>query len=131
FGEGDTIFHLDGKSVIHSPGTEDEYGSCWEDPRWRTFSSRYCSHPLNENGVNRMYRWHVANPVRFQRELKVEIQNQHDNGRPTTTDADDYTSLAFWYQEGAAESGSVAWLYGTNLGKFLRQEVMLQSTRIS
>ena len=47
-----------------------------------------------------MYRWYVANPVRFQEALKVEIQNQHDNGTPTTSDADDYTSLAFWYQEG-------------------------------
>ena len=101
FGEGDTIFHLDGKSFAHTPGTEDEYGSCWEDPNWRTFSSPYCGHLLNESGVNRMYRWHVANPVRFQNGLKVEIQNQHENGTATTTDADDYTSLAFWYQEGA------------------------------
>ena len=48
-----------------------------------------------------MYRWYVANPVRFQEGLKVEIQNQHDNGTATANDADDYTSLAFWYQEGA------------------------------
>ena len=48
-----------------------------------------------------MYRWYVANPVRFQQSLKVEIQNQHNNGMPTTSDADDYTSVAFWYQEGA------------------------------
>lgn len=101
FGEGDTIFHLDGKSFGHTPGTEDEYGSCWEDPRWRTFSSGYCGHVLNENGVNRMYRWYMANPVRFQKSLKVEIQNQHDNGTPTASDADDYISVAFWYQEGA------------------------------
>ena len=100
FGEGDTIFHLDGKTFGHTPGTEDEYGSCWEDPRWRTFSSSYCGHVLNENGVNRMYRWYVTNPVRFQKSLKVEIQNQHNNGTPTTSDADDYTSVAFWYQEG-------------------------------
>jgi hypothetical protein len=100
FGEGDTIFRLDRKTAGHTPGTEDEYGSCWEDPNWRTFASLYCGHPLNENGVNRMYRWYVANPVRFQEALKVEIQNQHDNGTPTTADADDYTSLAFWYQEG-------------------------------
>jgi hypothetical protein len=100
FGEGDTLFHLDGKSFGHTPGTEDEYGSCWEDPKWRTFSSIYCGHILNENGVNRMYRWYMANPVRFQKSLKVEIQNQHDNGTPTTNDADDYTSVAFWYQEG-------------------------------
>lgn len=100
FGEGDTVFHLDGKTAAHTPGTEDEYGSCWEDANWRTFSSLYCGHPLNENGVNRMYRWYVANPVRFREALKVEIQNQHNNGTPTTADADDYTSLAFWYQEG-------------------------------
>jgi hypothetical protein len=57
---------------------------------------------MNENGMNRMYRWYVANPVRFQKSLKVEIQNQHDNGTPTTTeDADDYIGVAFWYQEGA------------------------------
>jgi hypothetical protein len=101
FGEGDTILHLDGNTDIHSPGTEDEYGSCWEDPNWRTFAAPYCGHPLNENGVNRMYRWYVANPVRFQENLKVEIQNQHNNGTPTGADADDYISLSFWYQEGA------------------------------
>lgn len=101
FGEGDTIFHLDGERFGHTPGTEDELGSCWEDPRWRTFTSFYCGHILNENGVNRMYRWYVANPVRFRHSLKVEIQNQHNNGTPTTNDADDYTSVAFWYQEGA------------------------------
>jgi hypothetical protein len=101
FGEGDTIFHLDGKTAGHTPGTEDEYGSCWEDPNWRTFASPYCGHVLNQTGVNRMYRWYVANPVRFQESLKVEIQNQHDNGTPTSSDADDYTSVAFWYQEGA------------------------------
>ena len=99
FGEGDTLFQLDGESFGHTPGTEDEYGSCWEDPNWRIFSSPYCGHPLNEKGVNRMYRWYVANPVRFQKTLKVEIQNQHDNGTPTSSDADDYTSVAFWYQE--------------------------------
>lgn len=101
FGEGDTLFHLDGQTFGHSPGTEDEYGSCWEDPRWRTFSSSYCGHIFNEDGVNLMYRWYIANPVRFQHSFKVEIQNQHDNGVSTTAStADDYTSVAFWYQEG-------------------------------
>ena len=99
FGEGDTIFHLDGQRIAHTPGTEDEYGSCWEGPGWSIFSYLYCGHILNRDGANRMYRWYVANPVRFQKSLKVEIQNQHDNGKPTAGDADDYTSVAFWYQE--------------------------------
>jgi hypothetical protein len=54
-----------------------------------------------------MYRWYVANPVRFQESLKVEIQNQHDNGTPTSTDADDYTSIAYWYQEGPRQAISL------------------------
>ncbi|MGO8698082.1 MAG: DUF2961 domain-containing protein [Limisphaerales bacterium] len=52
-----------------------------------------------EKGDNRMYRWYLLNPVRFQQSLKVELQNQHNNGTPTTNDADDYASVAFWYQE--------------------------------
>ena len=101
FGEGDTIFLLDGQVFRHTPGTEDEFGSCWEDPNWRTFTALYCGHILNESSVNRMYRWYVSNTVRFQHSLKIEIQNRHNNGTPTTaSEADDYTSVAFWYQEG-------------------------------
>ena len=100
FGEGDTIFHRDGSTMTHTPGTEDEYGSCWEGPGWNTFAHLYCGHILNWDGENRMYRWYVANPVRFRESLKVEIQNSHDNVKLTTAeDADDYTSVAFWYQE--------------------------------
>jgi len=51
-----------------------------------------------EKGDNRMYRWYLANPVRYQQSLTVQIQNQHQDGTPTAGDADDYTSIAFWYQ---------------------------------
>ena len=98
WGEGDTIFHLDGKSITHSPGTEDEYGACWGFGT--TYSYLESGYLQNDKGNHRMYRWYLTNPVRFQDSLKVEIQNQHDNGTPTTTDADDYTSIAYWYQEG-------------------------------
>jgi hypothetical protein len=98
WGEGDTIFELDGQRMTHSPGTEDEYGSCWGFEH--TYSYLYSGYLQMERGDHRMYRWYLANPVRFQKSLRVEIQNQHQNGRPTTTDADDYTSVAFWYQEG-------------------------------
>jgi hypothetical protein len=29
WGEGDAIFHVDGRALTHAPGTEDEYGSTW------------------------------------------------------------------------------------------------------
>jgi hypothetical protein len=96
WGEGDTIFHIDGKAVTHSPGTEDEYGSCWMFGH--TYSYLYSGYILMEKTDHRMYRWYVANPVRFQDSLRVEIQNQRwQDGQIKSQD--DYTSVAFWYQE--------------------------------
>ena len=96
WGEGDTIFCLDGKPMTHTPGTEDEYGSCWSFEH--LFSYLYSGYLQMEKEDNRMYRWYVANPVRFQESLKVEIQNQRwENGQVPSSD--DYTSVAFWYQE--------------------------------
>ena len=98
WGEGDTIFYLDGKEMTHTPGTEDEYGSCWAFKH--TFSYLYAGYIQDEAGKNRMYRWYVTNPVRFQKSLKVVIQNQrNENGQVPSKD--DYTSVAYWYQDGA------------------------------
>jgi hypothetical protein len=93
WGEGVTIFHLDGRTMVHTPGTEDEYGSCWGFGG--TFAYPYCGYIQNEKGNNRMYRWYLPNPVRFQKSLKVEIQDIYNFG----PGADDYTSTAYWYQE--------------------------------
>lgn len=93
WGEGITIFHLDGKTMVHTPGTEDEYGSCWGFGH--TFAYPYCGYLQNEKGSNLMYRWYVPNPVRFRQSLKVEIQDIYNFG----SGADDLTSVAFWYQE--------------------------------
>jgi hypothetical protein len=96
WGEGDTIFHLDGKTMTHTPGTEDEYGSCWGFGKLYQYA--YSGYLENTGGQNRMYRWYLANPARFQQSLKVEIQNQrYDKGQIPSRD--DYTSIAFWYQE--------------------------------
>jgi hypothetical protein len=93
WGEGITIFHVDGKTMIHTPGTEDEYGSCWGFGG--TFAYPYCGYLQNEKGDHRMYRWYVANPVRFQKSLKVEIQDIRNFG----PGSDDFTSVAYWYQD--------------------------------
>ena len=99
WGEGDTIFHVDGRALTHTPGTEDEYGSCWDFKH--TYSFVYSGYIQMDGGKNRMYRWYVANPVRFQKSFKVEIQNQRGEGNSQIPSHDDYTSVAFWYQEGA------------------------------
>ncbi|HZQ20499.1 MAG TPA: glycoside hydrolase family 172 protein [Terriglobales bacterium] len=98
WGEGDTIFDIDGNKLTHTPGTEDEYGSTWFFEH--TYSYVYSGYIQMDEGKNRMYRWYLANPVRFQKSLQVDIQNQrYQNGQ--TPSQDDYTSVAFWYQEGA------------------------------
>jgi len=99
WGEGDTIFHVDGKLLTHTPGTEDEYGSCWGFEH--TYSYMYSGYIQMEEGRNQMYRWYLANPVRFQKSLEVEIQNQRAEGGAQVPSRDDYTSVAFWYQKGA------------------------------
>jgi len=86
WGEGDTIFHIDGKTTTHTPGTEDEYGSCWGFEH--TYSYLNSGYLLMEEEDHRMYRWYLPNPVRFQQLFKVEIQNQrYDNAQepPGTT----------------------------------------------
>jgi hypothetical protein len=95
WGEGDTILTRDGKKVTHTPGTEDEYGAAWGFGEG-SFAADYCGHIENGNGRNRMYRWYVANPIRFRESLKVEIQNQRYE-RAQVPSNDDYISVAYWY----------------------------------
>ena len=99
WGEGDTNFTVDGTAITHTPGTEDEYGSCWAFEH--TYAYAYSGYINMSEGKNEMYRWYLANPVRFQNSLKVEIQNQRDENDKQVPSHDDYTSVVFWYQEGA------------------------------
>ena len=108
WGEGDTLFNADGLTLTHTPGTEDEYGSCWGFDH--TYQYAYSGYIEMAGDANRMYRWYLANPVRFQRSLKVGIQNQHvdnDSGKQVPSH-DDYTSVAYWYQEGAHPAPALA-----------------------
>ena len=101
WGEGITVFHRDGHTMVHTPGTEDEYGSCWGFGG--AFSHACCGYLPDGKGSNRMYRWYLANPVRFQKSLRVEIQDICDFG----PGFDDFTSVAFWYQEEPHQSFSL------------------------
>ena len=44
-------------------------------------------------GKNAMYRFHVQDPIRFERSIRVTIETGHDNAL-----ANDYVSTAYWYQ---------------------------------
>ncbi len=105
WGEGDTDFMIDGTAVKHTPGTEDEYGACWMFEHKYTYM--YSGYIEDSAGENRMYRWYLANPVVFKKELSVMIQNEYvkpgtfyDPSKQQEA-TDDYRSVAFWYQRGS------------------------------
>ena len=99
WGEGDTDFIIDGDALKHTPGTEDEYGSCWGFGH--KYSYMYSGYIEDTNGAYRMYRWYLANPIVFKKKLNVTIQNQYLNSGKQVDANDDYVSIAFWYQRGA------------------------------
>jgi hypothetical protein len=47
----------------------------------------------NWSGQVSLYRFHVEDPVTFERSIKVTIEHGHANKR-----SDDYSSVAYWYQ---------------------------------
>lgn len=114
WGEGEVKFYLDDDDAfptIVSTGTEDYFGGAWnfEDPpgEYGTFSGPYSGfhQQIRPDGLYRsqtrfgMYRWHLMDPVEFQRRLRVTIQalgwTRHGRYLPLR---DDIASVAYWYQ---------------------------------
>ena len=106
WGEGEVKFYLDGDGkypTICTTGTEDYFGGAWNFGD-TAFSAPFLGYPLfrKENGQipkHALYRWHVADPIRFKKDLRVTIQTLGwwPNGKfqPLT---DDLSSVAYWYQ---------------------------------
>ncbi|MCZ2075761.1 MAG: DUF2961 domain-containing protein [Bryobacterales bacterium] len=106
WGEGEVKFYLDGDGkfpTICTTGTEDYFGGAWNFGN-TPFSAPFLGYPLyrQEKGQipkHALYRWHVPDPIRFKKDLRVTIQTLGwwPNGKfqPLT---DDLSSVAYWYQ---------------------------------
>lgn len=114
FGEGEIKFYLDGDDdfpTICGTGTEDYFGGAWnwEHPKgeYGTYSTPFLGmhQVIKPDGLYRsqqrfgMYRWHIMDPIRFERDLRVTIQalGWRSGGRYLPLQ-DDIASTAFWYQ---------------------------------
>jgi hypothetical protein len=114
WGEGEIKFFMDGDQefpTICGTGTEDYFGGAWdfEYPKgeYCEFTSPYTGlcQVIKPDGLYRsqmrfgMYRWHIMDPIRFERDLKVTIQalGWRSGGRYLPMQ-DDISSTAFWYQ---------------------------------
>ena len=119
WGEGEIKFFLDGDRefpTICGTGTEDYFGGAWcfvesrkEGDRYGAYSTPYLGMPqvIVGNAANMwrtqqrygLYRWHIADPVRFEQDLKITMQalGWRSGGRYLPLQ-DDIASTAFWYQ---------------------------------
>jgi hypothetical protein len=105
WGEGEIKFFLDGDAdnpTICGTGTEDYFGGAWGFGD--TFSTPFLGYPLWERVEGQvpkhgLYRWHIMDPIRFDADLRVTMQELGwwPNGcyQPLT---DDIASVGYWYQ---------------------------------
>lgn len=106
WGEGEVKFYLDGDGefpTICYTGTEDYFGGAWNFGD-TTFSTPFLGYPLFHKPAGQIpkhaiYRWHVPDPIRFKKNLRVTIQAlghwPNTKFQPLT---DDISSVAYWYQ---------------------------------
>jgi len=105
WGEGEIKFFIDGDAgspTICGTGTEDYFGGAW--CFGDTYSTPFLGYPLwvrNPDEVPRhgLYRWHILDPIRFEKDLKIAMQAlgwwPNRKFQPLQ---DDIASVAFWYQ---------------------------------
>lgn len=103
YGEGDDMIFIDGEPWpprLHGTGTEDYFNTAFCPQQ--EFSAPYHGLTLYSGtpewpwgGKNSMYRFHVEDPIRFERSIRVSLETGHANAL-----ANDYSSLAYWYQRG-------------------------------
>ena len=115
FGEGDDMIFIDGESwpSMHGTGTEDYFCTAWDFPSGK-FSGPYHGISLAEpyrtpdvwetpgtwgagsfgySGKWTAYRFHIEDPIIFNRSILVTIEHGHANSL-----SNDYASTAYWYQ---------------------------------
>lgn len=116
WGEGEIKFYIDGDGeypTICGTGTEDYFCGSYnfENSLTRDSYEAFCSPYSGLHQVIRpdglyasqtrfgMYRWHIADPIRFKKRLKVTIQALGwRSQRRYLPLQDDIASVAFWYQ---------------------------------
>lgn len=108
YGEGDDMIFVDGEAWppnLHGTGTEDYFNTAWCPSQ--THHAPYHGITLpggpNWSGQISYYRFHVEDPVTFEKSIKVTIEHGHNNHRN-----DDISSVAYWYQEEVADNLTLA-----------------------
>ncbi len=115
WGEGEIKFYIDGDRdfpTICGTGTEDYFCGSYnfenqKTKQYQEFTTPYTGlhQVIRPDGLYRsqqrfgMYRWHLTDPIRFKRDLRVTIQalGWRGNGEYLPLQ-DDISSVVYWYQ---------------------------------
>lgn len=124
WGEGEFKFYLDGdgdQPTLCSTGTEDYFGGAWSfggavNERGEMVEQTYCTPFLGYPFYSRdetfhsdywnrdcppmrgFYRWHLPDPILFERDLRVTLQQIGVCELGLFERQDDVASVAYWYQ---------------------------------
>jgi hypothetical protein len=115
WGEGEIKFYMDGDQqfpTINGTGTEDYFCGSYNFENQKThqyqpFSTAYAGlhQVIKPDGLYQsqqrfgMYRWHIADPIRFDKDLKVTIQDLGwRSGGRFLQQQSDISSVVYWYQ---------------------------------
>ncbi len=114
WGEGEIKFYMDGDRefpTICGTGTEDYFCGAYNfdvpGKGYSEFSTAYAGMPqvIRPDGLYRantrfgMYRWHITDPIRFEKELCVTVQDLGwRSERRYLPQQSDISSVAYWYQ---------------------------------
>lgn len=98
YGEGDDMIFIDGDAAptLHGTGTEDYFNTAWcpNQAHAGPYAGITLPGGVNYGGRISLYRFHIEDPVIFERHLRVTIEHGHANRR-----SDDWSSVAYWYAE--------------------------------
>jgi hypothetical protein len=96
WGEGDDMIWVDGYKWppdLHGTGSEDYLNQAWGMQDNAFLMNGSSIYERNTGGYQTSYVFHLTNPVRFQKEIKVTIEHGHGNHL-----ANEMSSVAYWYQ---------------------------------
>ncbi len=98
WGEGEFKVYMDGDTrfpTIAGTGSEDYLGLSWGV---QVVQYLYHGCILNKDNFVSGYRWHLADPIAWQKEARLTIQQISWNTKALGETADDWSCATFWYE---------------------------------
>ena len=97
WGEGDDMIWVDGYKWppdLHGTGSEDYLNQAWGMQTNVFLRNGSSIHERNTDGYQTSYVFHIENPIRFEKEVRVTIEHGHGNHL-----ANEMSSVAYWYAD--------------------------------